>query len=876
MYTPNSIDVFCSAYAGAIGGYQKGRSPHSTITSQYVRVAEAALAFATAFDTEFAVVLPNELQLQEIETLAAEILSYPNNMTTALSPSSYVTVCDGIIAMMSEASSVIATNIPTPIPIPTPIALSVINLPTVIGGPGLYGTIPVSAVAAVVDGYHVIGDNGGGLFFWNPTSAAADNGITVVNPSGNIGNGRWIRIWTGPLQSLWSGADPSGITDALSAFQALVALLPTTGGGIEFNGGDFQLSDELVITGYDRLVLFSDEGCRFHQAKNKRGIGLVSCTNVEVYGLGLYGTIQTDGGDPGGGNNAQTGLTLSQCTNVDVHNNLFKNLGGYAANPAGSTNVKIHHNTSDQTMAGFQTNGGVGIINTNIDVSDNTLIGFIPTGGAGTIGSDDLIAFFGGLGGDIIACRNSIDKRGIDAPSMALVQGHCITIESAGVGGNIRNIIADENICLNSYSTVARGRAAIEILADPGGTPSHIHANGNLIRLCCSGIVINAGGGAFTIDDITADGNDITDVRLGVTVVPRAIAINAPAGGGPTISRVAACRNNIDGVADGTGAGISLEVATVNVSKTNGNIMRGVVGNGMFLDTSGGQWDVEQNDVNGCGANGIVVISSGAGGRSRLIGNHSNGNGAEGFNLQSLTGLTLIGNESKGNGADGFYVQSVSNARVIGNEATANGAAGLKTVTNVTTFFCLGNDFHGNTGYGIDYGGTNNIAEFVANGLLGNLAAFNDASITSTTKYLANPDLLKSIALAGILAPTAGESPVVTPAGIWLNAGIATGADLASGSQTITAAQGGMRWMRAATMLANSDVHLSVAGPPRTGFVMGITDLDTTAHTLAVINDGPAAGTLLTFAASEHGTAYFRFNGTDWEFSTFQPVVTDA
>jgi len=761
--------------------------------------------------------------------------------------------------------------------------ITALEVNTVVGaGLSLANIIPAAPVTATVKGFSAAGDGGGGAVFWDPTYAGAVNSVTSYRPTLAV-IGAWFRIFSGAINVLWAGAKGDGATDDLAALNRAVLAVPVTGGGLYFPGNVntvriYKTTDSTTFTGYANLVVYSDGLAAIKQATNKRGFTFDTCTDVEVHSMQFLGTIQVDGGNPGGPNISQAGITLETCTAVKIHHCVFKNLGGYGVNPhVANTDVTVSENRFDQTMAGCQTGGGVGIVNTNLKIIDNTFIGFIPTGGVGTIGSDDQIAVFGGLSGKTIISRNFVDKRGVDAPSKALTEAHCITVESGGVGGNISDLIIEDNICVNCASTVAQGRAAIEVLADPGGVPSNIHINGNIIRTANAGIVINAGGGAYDIHDIQVNNNDISDIQLGVTILPAGISLNSPAAGGPTEARIAVCNNNIDTIADGTSTGINVSVGTANNVKIKDNFVSGVVGNGMLLDTNGSDWDVSGNTVTGSGANGIAVINSGAGGRCKFIGNEAESNGAEGFNLQSLTDTTIIGNIAKGNTADGFYLQSMTDVVMEANQSVGNTGNGLITVTQVTNFRCIGNSFHDNTGFGIVYGGTTNSAEFIANYLTGNTGGtFQDASVTSTTFYLANPQLLKSIALAGIAAPTAGESPVVTPAGIWLNAGISTGADLASGSQTVTAAQGGMRWMRAATMLVNSDVHLSVAGPPRTGQVIGIVDLDTSAHTLAVINDGPAAGTLLTFAASEHGAGYFRFNGTDWEFSTFQPVVTDA
>jgi secreted PhoX family phosphatase len=47
---------------------------------------------------------------------------------------------------------------------------------------------------ALVEGYYTAGDGGGGKFYWDAASTQADNGGSVIIPSGHSGSGRWKRI----------------------------------------------------------------------------------------------------------------------------------------------------------------------------------------------------------------------------------------------------------------------------------------------------------------------------------------------------------------------------------------------------------------------------------------------------------------------------------------------------------------------------------------------------------------------------------------------------------------------------------------------------------------------------------------------------------
>lgn len=44
-----------------------------------------------------------------------------------------------------------------------------------------------------IAGYYAGGDGGGGEFYWDAASTSADNGGTVILPTGYLGTGRWRR-----------------------------------------------------------------------------------------------------------------------------------------------------------------------------------------------------------------------------------------------------------------------------------------------------------------------------------------------------------------------------------------------------------------------------------------------------------------------------------------------------------------------------------------------------------------------------------------------------------------------------------------------------------------------------------------------------------
>lgn len=91
----------------------------------------------------------------------------------------------------------------------------------------------------------------------------------------------------------------------------------------------------------------------------------------------------------------------------------------------------------------------------------------------------------------------------------------------------------------------------------------------------------------------------------------------------------------------------------------------------------------------------------------------------------------------------------------------------------------------------------------------------------------------------------------------------AMGAALTDADATIQIGNGGRRVLSDATLTANRTITLGTTSAAL-GDIIEIARLDTEAFTVAVVNGGPGAGTLLTFAVSTMLLASFRFDGTNW------------
>ncbi len=104
---------------------------------------------------------------------------------------------------------------------------------------------PPYGLTVALRGYSTPGDGGGGSFYWNPNSAAADDGGSVIKPTSVSGSGRWLRSFeavSSPVHATWFGADASGVNDSTSAVAAAYALLSSKGGTLYFNRGSYKIS----------------------------------------------------------------------------------------------------------------------------------------------------------------------------------------------------------------------------------------------------------------------------------------------------------------------------------------------------------------------------------------------------------------------------------------------------------------------------------------------------------------------------------------------------------------------------------------------------------------------------------------------------------
>lgn len=100
------------------------------------------------------------------------------------------------------------------------------------------------ARTAVLLGYNSAGDGGGGVFYWDSTSTASDDGGVTIRPDSRPAQGRWKRVITSRVNARWFGATGDGTTNDAPAVIAARAYCDENKKTLHFDAGTYLLDSD--------------------------------------------------------------------------------------------------------------------------------------------------------------------------------------------------------------------------------------------------------------------------------------------------------------------------------------------------------------------------------------------------------------------------------------------------------------------------------------------------------------------------------------------------------------------------------------------------------------------------------------------------------
>lgn len=163
-------------------------------------------------------------------------------------------------------------------------------------------------------GFNAPGDGGGGRFWLDGAGTEADDGGTIIAP--NSGGGRWKRIYSGPVNVDWFGANKVG--DSQSAFIAASAFPH-----VECSNRLYRMEGTVTVKAGQVWTFNGATICHTDNTKT-----MFSAINVD--GWTLIGPLVLKGTLTSSGATAETGVYVSGCNRwrmSGIMANLFRGHG---------------------------------------------------------------------------------------------------------------------------------------------------------------------------------------------------------------------------------------------------------------------------------------------------------------------------------------------------------------------------------------------------------------------------------------------------------------------------------------------------------------------------------------------------------------------
>lgn len=188
-------------------------------------------------------------------------------------------------------------------------------------------------IYALVKGRLTANDGGGGLFYYVSGSTATTNLGTIFQPQ--TSSGRWLRLYSGPLNVIWFGAVTDGVADSTAAFQDAIDV----GNNLYVPTGNYKLT--ATITSNNRLTMAGDgmEASKLVWGGTGSTNAMLVLNNGFVAGSVITGLSFSC-------NDSINALLLVAHTEAQIYNNQFYSYrdGGWGVRLVDAVHANVHEN----------------------------------------------------------------------------------------------------------------------------------------------------------------------------------------------------------------------------------------------------------------------------------------------------------------------------------------------------------------------------------------------------------------------------------------------------------------------------------------------------------------------------------------------------
>lgn len=109
-YTPQNVNVFSAAFAGALAGMTTSGLPTDPVSADYINITNVALQFAESFDTAWGATFANQYHINCILGIAQSVWDSRTPPTTTpftTTPGTFTSLCNALIGIVNEGQTIL-------------------------------------------------------------------------------------------------------------------------------------------------------------------------------------------------------------------------------------------------------------------------------------------------------------------------------------------------------------------------------------------------------------------------------------------------------------------------------------------------------------------------------------------------------------------------------------------------------------------------------------------------------------------------------------------------------------------------------------------------------------------------------------------------